>query len=236
MDWVIYTLSDPRTKKVRYVGFTSRKCGQRLSAHLHEAVYGRKQSHRTNWILSLLCIGLKPVMEVIESGTGDAWKDAECRWIAHFRANGAKLVNGTDGGDGIIGWGTPEQRSAVARKNAAAKTPEERSEIARKRQAAKTPEERSAAGRKGAAAMTPEQRSERARKREAAMNPEQRSERSRKAAAKKTPEARSERARKREAAKTPEQRSAKARKGAATQAIKRMLLVQSAAAPVEPAD
>jgi hypothetical protein len=143
-------------------------------------------------------------MEVIESGTGDAWKDAECRWIAHFRANGAKLVNGTDGGDGIIGWGTPEQRSAVARKNAAAKTPEERSE--------------------------------RARKREAAMNPEQRSERSRKAAAKKTPEARSERARKREAAKTPEQRSAKARKGAATQAIKRMLLVQSAAAPVEPAD
>ncbi len=42
-------------------------------------------------------------IEVIESGLGDSWKEAEKRWVAHYRAQGSRLTNLTDGGDGTLG-------------------------------------------------------------------------------------------------------------------------------------
>ena len=116
------------------------------------------------------------------------------------------LRNMTYGGDGVPNWGTPEQRSKLARKRVASMTPEQRKESTRMAIASRTPEQRSETSRKIHASRTPEQRSEIARKGQASMTPERRSEIARKREASITPEQRSEIARKREANKTPEQR------------------------------
>ncbi len=97
--WHIYTLADPRNGAVRYVGW-SFKPTQRLCAHMSEAK--RKVSHKGRWILQLG--GAKPVLKIVESGTGPGWADAERRWIAHFRAEQAPLTNLTDGGEGAPGY------------------------------------------------------------------------------------------------------------------------------------
>ncbi len=103
--WTIYVLKNPRTDEVRYVGWTSRSVKTRLKAHLDEAVrVGRRRgSHKNRWVLSLLSIGLKPKLEVIETGSGPEWGEAERRWIATFRAANANLLNRSDGGEGNPG-------------------------------------------------------------------------------------------------------------------------------------
>ncbi len=100
MRWTVYTLKDPRTGTIRYVGWTVKSLARRLNIHIQDAVSKPARSHRAKWILSLLSIGIRPVIDAIEQGQGDGWAQAEKRWIAKFRAEGARLVNGTDGGDG----------------------------------------------------------------------------------------------------------------------------------------
>ncbi len=110
MNWIIYTLKNPRTNEVRYVGWTSLGANRRLNLHIQAAVGKIPTNHRTKWILSMLSAGLRPVMETVESGSGDGWAEAEQRWIAQFREKGARLTNGTDGGEGTLGVKrTPEQ-------------------------------------------------------------------------------------------------------------------------------
>jgi hypothetical protein len=98
--WQIYTLSDPRTQQVRYVGITFR--GKlRYNEHLSRAMTGGK-THRDCWIRSLVWAGIRPEFQVIETGQGEGWQDAERAWIAKYRLS-ADLVNHTDGGDGTPG-------------------------------------------------------------------------------------------------------------------------------------
>jgi hypothetical protein len=194
LDWSIYVLKCPRTRAVRYVGFTSQRPERRLQHHLSDALKSPRENYRHSWIMSLVSIGLMPVMEVIERGTGDGWADVERRWIASYRARSARLVNGTDGGDGVIGWGTPEQRHEIGKKRRATQiantTPEQRSAIAAKGRAGMSPEARRAAAKLGKANMTPEQRSAAARKAIAGKTPDQRREAGLKSAAAVTPEKR----------------------------------------------
>lgn len=96
-NWSIYTLSDPLTECVRYVGYTSRPVALRFRAHLN--VTWRNRTHVGHWIKGLIDQGLKPLMAVVQSGTGDGWKDAERRWIADLSLT-ADLCNHTQGGDG----------------------------------------------------------------------------------------------------------------------------------------
>jgi hypothetical protein len=57
-------------------------------------------------------------MEVLETGIGDSWASAEQRWIAFFRGNGAALTNGSDGGEGNLGYSPPpEVREKISRAN-----------------------------------------------------------------------------------------------------------------------
>jgi hypothetical protein len=150
MEWIVYALSCPRTKTVRYVGWTKKSAHARLKQHISDALSHRRANHRRTWIRSLLSAGQQPLAEVLESGTGDGWAEAERRWITHYRASGAQLVNATDGGEGWpTGWGSPEQRRAAAIERFDRKTPEQRSESARKRWARQTPEQRSEIIKKG---------------------------------------------------------------------------------------
>ncbi|MGW2936067.1 GIY-YIG nuclease family protein [Streptomyces sp. NPDC001156] len=99
MAW-IYTLSDPRSGEVRYVGVTTRSLAERLRGHISDA--GR-QDHKSRWIRSLLKEGVSPVMTEIEAVPVEDHGEAEQRWIAAYRANGARLTNATDGGPGTLG-------------------------------------------------------------------------------------------------------------------------------------
>ena len=189
--WLVYVLKDPDTGSIRYVGWTSRTARCRFLEHIADAK--RKQTtHRNKWIMSLLLVGKKPLIEVIEVGSGESWEQSEVEAISRYRALGCNLVNDTAGGEGVIGWGTPERRSEAAYKRARSKTPEQRSEIIRKGQATMTAQERHARAVKGHANRTPEQKTASAKKSAAAQTPEQRSEAARKRWRSKAPEKKAE--------------------------------------------
>lgn len=97
----IYTLSEPGTEKIRWVGKTARKPNHRLACHLSERQKGNP--HKWNWIRRLKRRGLLPIQEVIEVVVGDGWAEREIYWIALHRFEGCELLNLTDGGDGGLG-------------------------------------------------------------------------------------------------------------------------------------
>lgn len=98
--WVIYTLEDPLSEEVRYVGWTF-DIHTRYRTHLSGKE--RPHTHRARWIAKLLRQSLKPRWAEIESGVGEGWAEAEQRWIAHYRACGCRLTNATEGGEGVPG-------------------------------------------------------------------------------------------------------------------------------------
>jgi len=114
MSWHIYSLTDPRNGRVRYVGKTN-NIRKRLCSHVQEALHRQEHNHRCNWIRSLLSAGQTPSLSILESGDGD-WVVAEKKWIKNFRDAGYDLVNATDGGEGAEGY-TPsaETRAKMSR-------------------------------------------------------------------------------------------------------------------------
>ena len=96
---VIYTLSDPITNQVRYIGKTKSSLKYRLSQHIQDSLDNTK-THKKAWIKSLLLKGLLPVIEELEIVDDVCWKSREQYWIAQFKNWGFDLTNMTDGGDG----------------------------------------------------------------------------------------------------------------------------------------
>lgn len=110
--WHIYVLIDPRTSDVRYVGWSMDPL-KRLDAHIH--LSKKMRTYKDHWIQQLLSAGLRPLMQIVESGIGD-YATAERYWIAHYRQNGCRLTNLTDGGDGAPGYvPPPEVREKMSR-------------------------------------------------------------------------------------------------------------------------
>lgn len=98
----IYSLSDPNTGKVRYIGKTN-NLKYRLWAHVTDATTDRRNSHKCNWIKLLLKENKRPIISVIEEVPMEIWQEREIYWINKFKENGENLVNMTDGGEcGII--------------------------------------------------------------------------------------------------------------------------------------
>src|SRR5271166_5229392 len=89
----IYTLSDPNTGEIRYVGQTSVGLARRLYIHQHK----RSNTHVSAWIHSL---NRPPLIEEIDSGDETEWPQLERYWIWWYRANGYNLTNHADGGEG----------------------------------------------------------------------------------------------------------------------------------------
>lgn len=100
---LIYTLSDPISGYVKYVGQTSKTLNERIKAHLKDAKY-KKKNKRTTWINSLIKNSLEPVIELIDEADESEWEFWEMYWIEQFKAWGFELKNGTIGGDGIKGY------------------------------------------------------------------------------------------------------------------------------------
>lgn len=94
----IYTLSDPNTGLVRYIGKT-RDIRKRLSSHLSNN-HLSKPTRKNNWIISLLRNELIPIIEVLDEINSEDIDFYEKFYISLFRSWGFDLLNGTDGGDG----------------------------------------------------------------------------------------------------------------------------------------
>lgn len=98
----IYSLSDPDTNEIRYIG-KANNLKYRLWSHLHEAKHDLRNQHKCNWIKSLLKEDKKPVIAIIEEVSIDNWQAREIYWISQFTTWGFNLINKTKGGEcGII--------------------------------------------------------------------------------------------------------------------------------------
>jgi len=98
----IYSLSDPNTNEIRYIG-KANNLKYRLWSHIHEAKHDLRNQHKCNWIKTLLDKGKKPVIAIVEEVSIDNWQACEIYWISQFTAWGFNLINKTKGGDcGII--------------------------------------------------------------------------------------------------------------------------------------
>lgn len=98
MDIFIYTLTDPRNDKIRYVGKTNDLKG-RYRAHC-SSDYRKANLHRRNWVNSMKKDGVKPIMELLEVCDEFNWKECEVFWISQLKSWGFDLLNYTVGGDG----------------------------------------------------------------------------------------------------------------------------------------
>lgn len=92
--WKIYILKDPDTQEVRYVGVTD-DIISRLEFHLQFAY--RRTSPVAIWVYDLLQKGKEPLIEVVDSGTGD-YSTCEFVWITKHKS--AQLLNIDNGGSG----------------------------------------------------------------------------------------------------------------------------------------
>lgn len=101
----IYTLSDPTTGQVRYVGKTSVKPEARYAQHIYQWKRCKgKISYLNSWIKNLANKQLKPVLQVVDLVDDEAWVLAEQGYIRLFKSYGCKLVNLTIGGEGSSGY------------------------------------------------------------------------------------------------------------------------------------
>lgn len=92
----IYTLSDPDTQEVRYIGKTN-NIAKRYSAHIND----KSKSHKNSWIKSLLICNKYPTITIIASFDDESkCFDAEIKYIAEYKQKGYDLTNHHNGGIG----------------------------------------------------------------------------------------------------------------------------------------
>lgn len=102
MNGYIYSLANPETDEIRYIGITFQNLNTRLASHIYQI---KKRNHKNAcWIKSLLKKGLRPRIEIIDEVSKENWKEVEQYWIAQFKAWGFNLNNHAIGGEGNIGF------------------------------------------------------------------------------------------------------------------------------------
>ncbi len=113
----IYSLSDPFTLEVRYVGVTKQNAELRLKDHIYESKVGGK-THKCSWIRKVLRKKAIPVLDVVDHVPLVEWEFWEQHWIAQFKQWGFKLTNSTLGGRGTLGrsgWKHAEETKKLIR-------------------------------------------------------------------------------------------------------------------------
>lgn len=103
----IYTLSDPITKEIRYVGKTKYSLSKRLKGHCW--AHPSKTTHCYNWITSLAKKGKLPIIELVEEVSEEDWIIMERYWISQFKTWGFNLTNIAIGGEGNTGYSPSEE-------------------------------------------------------------------------------------------------------------------------------
>lgn len=98
----IYSLNDPDSLSIRYIGKTI-NIKRRLSSHINEAKRGKGRRYVLNWIKSLLDVNKKPIINIIEECDQDNWEEREKHWVNYYRKIILNLCNNADGGLGGSG-------------------------------------------------------------------------------------------------------------------------------------
>ena len=116
MKTFIYTLIDPFTNEIRYVG-KSNNPKKRLYDHL--SLCYTTHTHKNNWIKSLLEKNTKPILDIIDEVSIDEWEFWEKYWIKKFKDDGENLTNYSKGGNGISkhGYNTIEKMKIRHKEN-----------------------------------------------------------------------------------------------------------------------
>lgn len=106
----IYTLSDPNTGLVRYIGKTN-DIKKRLQRHLSNN-HLHSSTKKNNWIISLIRKDLLPIIEILDEVNSVDVNFYEIFYITLFKSWGFDLLNGTDGGDGYDWTGRKHKKSS----------------------------------------------------------------------------------------------------------------------------
>jgi len=101
----IYSLTDPSTNKIRYIGQTICKPERRYSQHLYQwkRIHG-KINHVNSWIKSLSISNKKPIMTILCECSESEINNKEIEYIKTYREAGCNLCNHNDGGNGNKGY------------------------------------------------------------------------------------------------------------------------------------
>ena len=110
----IYTISDPETNIIKYVGKTN-NIKRRYKRHLCRFSLLNENTLKSKWILSLIDKGIEPIFEILDSGDDLIINDLESYWISQLKSWGFTLLNMTNGGDGFRGNNTSQKRSEYSR-------------------------------------------------------------------------------------------------------------------------
>ena len=97
MKLFIYSLSDPITNEVRYIGKTYNP-EKRYKEHIYKSKTGK--THRDFWIQKLMKLEQKPIMNIIEECNDENWVIREQYYISIYD----NLTNLTNGGEGTHGY------------------------------------------------------------------------------------------------------------------------------------
>lgn len=101
MKVIIYCLKVPDTLEIKYIGRTKNTLATRLSGHINSAKRKIRKTAKDYWIVNLLALGLKPVIE--EMYVIEGWEEShvfEQNLIKEHLDNGFKLYNLKDKGTG----------------------------------------------------------------------------------------------------------------------------------------
>lgn len=90
----IYTLADPISGEVKYVGKTIRPLKRRLSEHMYSTK--RHNYKLTSWIKSL---NSEPIIELVDEVEFENWQFWEKHYISLFKSFGFNLKNISEGGE-----------------------------------------------------------------------------------------------------------------------------------------
>lgn len=111
----VYGLFDPELSRLRYIGITINPLERRLSQHIREINRPGCARRRREWIVGLLASGRRPQIRALAIVDRRLACDCERVTIARAKQHGYDLVNGTSGGQGILGHKfTAESRAKMS--------------------------------------------------------------------------------------------------------------------------
>lgn len=98
MEVKIYALIDPNSMRVRYIGRTKSSLVKRLSEHVSKSRLNYNNTHKSNWIKSLLKVNSKPYIRQL--CVVDGWKESHDKERALIHKYRDRLLNHDDRGEG----------------------------------------------------------------------------------------------------------------------------------------
>lgn len=109
----VYGLKARESSEIRYIGITSKSLEKRLKQHLQSINYKKDKSYKKNWFNNLIKNNIKLEIELLEDNIEEnEIFEKEKQYIKLFKSFGAKLVNGTEGGE--MGIPTKETRRKMS--------------------------------------------------------------------------------------------------------------------------